>query len=79
VERFMNTWNARAIVAFQDDSRRILPGGLEPAEPAPAEEAEPAEEEGETARREDDADGPHAVLDTAAPDADRLALLGGSR
>ncbi|HJL16084.1 MAG TPA: NADH-quinone oxidoreductase subunit M [Sandaracinaceae bacterium LLY-WYZ-13_1] len=82
VERFMSTWNARAIVAFQDDRLRILPGGLpeegEEAEPAPADEAE-EQEEAEAARAPADGESdPHAA--NLARDADgRLARLGGTR
>ena len=59
VEAFMNRWNARAIVAFQDDSLRILPGAFPeeaPAEEGGEEDAAEAEDEGETAAR--DAEGP---------------------
>jgi NADH-quinone oxidoreductase subunit M len=73
VERFMSTWNARAIVAFQNDERRILPGGLQAAEPAQEAEAEPAEaQEGETARRAAEGEGPTARR--LEPATDRLAL-----
>ena len=53
VESMMNDWNARAIVAFQNDSLRILPGGPpDPgAEEPEAPEAPEAEETEETARR----------------------------
>ena len=52
VESFINTWNARAIVAFQNDELRILPGGLPPpaAVPAPTDGEPPeAPPEGEAA------------------------------
>ena len=52
VDQFMTTWNQRAIVAFQNDERRILEGGLAAPE---EEEAEPAE--GEQAAADADAEG----------------------
>ncbi len=83
VDAFMGRWNARAIVAFQDDSLRILPGAF-PEEAAPEGEAAEEEEaeEGETAAREDEADGPTAAVlapGSATQRPVRLAQLGADR
>ncbi|MFK7991639.1 MAG: NuoM family protein [Sandaracinaceae bacterium] len=42
IDSTMSTWNARGIVAFQNDELRILPGGLEAARTAANDGAAPA-------------------------------------
>lgn len=80
VESFISISNTRAIVAFQDDTLRILPGGIE----APEEEAEDAGDdteaaaanEGENARLDAEADAGEGPLALAPRE---LAGRGGAR